>query len=203
MNSDSVTALVNALEMLRLDSGTQPLKCGQLHRQLILALEKYELVETEHCTVIDRRLLTSMPHGEVYAYAVVCFNGWGVVSNSCNYNAHTAKDALVEFGGDDCQFATPNAAMQARLDEHEKPPWHWPVPTDADRGREVYFSDTRSWCGPSILRGVIEGEFPFVVGRVAKPSGWRYAVLADPDNPDARPQNDLIHKTKAAGVNDE
>ena len=159
------------------------------------AFADWELIDTRYHTIIDRRLLERMPVGVASPYAAVCRDGSGFICNG--YEPFRGTGELCSF----CPgFDTSTAAMQAWLDAKEKPAWDWPVPHRVTASDTlVYVRDLasqewllRNWAGKVgrflccwIGEGVTEARAGGIVT-------WRYAVLADPDNPDAKPPADLV-----------
>jgi len=147
------------------------------------------VIDPEHHTIIDRRLLERMPSAHTCAYAVVCFDGSGFISNG--FDPFGNSGALCAF---DPGHNTSTAAMQTWLDEHEQPPWGWPVPTDEDEGKQCYVrtvDGNEPWYGPRRLLGVIAGNAPFITRGCNGPTAHPYAVLANPGNPGTKPPVDL------------
>ena len=164
------------------------------------AFADWELIDTRYHTIIDRRLLERMPVGVASPYAAVCRDGSGFICNG--YEPFRGTGELCSF----CPgFDTSTAAMQAWLDAKERPAWDWPVPTDADRGKLVYVRDYTTTAWTVRLREFLVVADDWFVCRYSSgmcPTSWHYAVLADPDNPDARPPEDLVPAAgKAAGGN--
>ena len=161
------------------------------------AFADWELIDTRHHTVIDRRLLKRMPVSVV----MLCGDGAGRVPSDASkpYNGHPLCTWLRSG------YGAPNAAMQTWLDENVKPAWNWPVPTDAERGKLVYVRDYTTTAWTVRLREFLVVADDWFVCRYSSgmcPTSWHYAVLADPDNPDARPPEDLVPAAgKAAGGN--
>ena len=196
MNSDTKEKL---MQLCREAIDTNACGCEDEFGAMIeAAFADWELIDTRYHTIIDRLLLKRMPKRKCDAYAVVCNDGTGAIYNG--YETFSC-DEVCEFGPG---FDTATAAMQAWLDVNEKPAWNWPVPTDADKGKAAYCRDQKQggWNGPYILLGIVEYSMPFVVCDVTL-QGWRYAVLADPNNPCSPPPADLVlgKEGKAAGGN--
>ena len=187
MNSDTTKKL---MQLCREAIDTNA--CGyedEFGAMIEAAFADWELVDTRHHTVIDRRLLKRMPVGVTSPYAAVCPDGSGYICNG--YEPFRGTGELCSFGGPG--FDTSTKAMQAWLDANEKPAWNWPVPTDADRGKLVYYRDlsTGPWLGPLPLLVAVDGEHPYIVASM-RPKARRYAVLADPNDVCSPPPADLV-----------
>ena len=194
MNEQSAEVLAKALDELHAQVGPFGMEWSALKRRLAEALRGFDLVETEHCTVIDRRLLERMPERECDAYAAVCNDGSGGIYNG--YETFSGNE-VCEFGPG---YHASTKAMQAWLDANEKPAWNWPVPdatTPVDapvyvRDRENQEWKLRNWAG-KVSRllccwsgtGVTEATASGV-------TNWKYVVLVDPDNPAAPPPANLV-----------